>query len=85
AALTDLAEFLPTAHLEGGPAPQALAPDAADWAAALSGGYASRAIAEEAAPAWLRRVFLRLTAIGLDWAAASLGLPERDGRDWRLI
>jgi aminoglycoside phosphotransferase (APT) family kinase protein len=76
---TDLATFLPTAHLEGGPAPYSILPNAAPWAAMQSGDLIRRAIDETtSAPAWLQRVFRRLAGINLDWAAASLGLPRRE-------
>ena len=76
---TDLAIFLPAAHLEGGPAPYDVLPDAAPWAAAGAANLAGRAANDAAAPEWLRRVFRRLARINLDWAIASLGLPPCDG------
>jgi len=78
AAETDLAIFLPSAHLEGGPAPFDIMPAGAGWAAQQSGELALRAIRDKAAPTWLVRVFRRLARINLDWAVASLGLPPRD-------
>ena len=75
AAATDLATFLPAANLEGGPAPQTILPDGADWAAAQCAELALRAVNDTAAPGWLRRVVVRLARINLDWAVAELGLP----------
>ena len=76
---TDLAIFLPAAHLEGGSAPYDVLPDAAPWASAGAATLARRAANDTAAPDWLRRVFRRLARINLDWAIASLELPPRDG------
>jgi aminoglycoside phosphotransferase (APT) family kinase protein len=73
----DLASFLPTAHLEGGPRPYDVFPDGGGWAVALA-GEAFRLAREEAAPDWLRRVARRLAASNLDWAVASLGLEPRE-------
>ncbi|MBL8770684.1 MAG: phosphotransferase, partial [Phenylobacterium sp.] len=82
---TDLATLLPTAHLEGGPAPASLMPEGGAWAAAQAADMALRAVGDHAAPAWLRRVFGRLAAINLDWAAASLDLAPRDGAPWAAL
>jgi hypothetical protein len=75
---TDLAIFLPTAHLEGGPLPAEVMPDGGAWAAEQSAALALRAIEHDDAPAWLRGVFRRLVRINVDWAIASLGLRPRD-------
>jgi aminoglycoside phosphotransferase (APT) family kinase protein len=80
---SDLATFLPTAHLEGGPAPSDVLPEGGAWGAAQSAALARRASDDAAAPAWLARVFRRLAAINLDWAVAGLGLDPRDGAAWR--
>lgn len=82
---TDLAEFLPTAHLEGGPPPHEVFPKGGGWGAAQGADLGLRAIADEAAPSWLRRVFLRLAAINIDWASQCLHLLPRDGRRWNSI
>jgi hypothetical protein len=80
---TDLAELLPTLHLEGGPPPCELMPDGAAWATWQAGQLASRAIGGklyegtgQAAPAWLTRVLIRLARINLIWAADCLDLPH---------
>lgn len=73
---TDLAVFLPTAHLEGGPSPASVMPAGAPWAAEQAAALALRALDDAGSPPeWLRRVFRRLARINLDWAVASLGLP----------
>jgi hypothetical protein len=77
---TDLALFLPTAHLEGGPPPASVMPDGGSWAAQQTAELALRATGDtRATPDWLRRVFRRLARINFDWAIQSLGLPARDG------
>jgi hypothetical protein len=75
---SDLAVFLPTAHLEGGPSPADVMPDGGAWAAQQCAELALRAIEHDDAPEWLRGVFRRLVRINLDWAIASLGLRPRD-------
>jgi len=82
---TDLAAFLPAAHLEGGPLPYDAFPEAGGWGAAQGADLARRAVADDTAPKWLRRVFLRLAAINIDWAAQCLRLSPRDGPDWKSI
>jgi hypothetical protein len=83
---TDLAELLPTLHLEGGPRPYDLMPAAAPWAAWQAGHLAARALGgklyeggAQPAPAWLVRVLIRLARINLIWAADCLGLPHPVG------
>jgi hypothetical protein len=81
----DLALLLPTLHLEGGPLPYEVLPTGGGWAAAGAATLARRVLGEWGVPEWLARVFVRLTAINLSWAASSLGLPQPDGIDWRTI
>ena len=81
----DLAQLLPTLHLEGGPRPVDVMPNGGEWAAAGSASLARRLLDETALPGWLAEVFIRLIAIDLEWAAASLGIPAPDGADWRAI
>jgi Phosphotransferase enzyme family len=71
----DLAAWLPSLQAEGGPPPETFLPNAAVWAAALSGFFASRAglPAPEAAPA-VRSVQCQQLATALPWAARALGL-----------
>ena len=81
----DLALLLPTLHLEGGPVPFDVLPAGGGWAAAGCASLARRVLDERATPPWLARVFVRLIAIDLSWAASCLGLPRPDGTDWRTI
>ncbi|HLZ82918.1 MAG TPA: hypothetical protein VKQ54_05080 [Caulobacteraceae bacterium] len=74
---TDLALFLPTAHLEGGPPPASVMAGGGPWAAQQSAELALRAISDTQAPEWLRRVLRRLARINLDWAIQDLSLPAR--------
>lgn len=80
----DLANLLPTLHLEGGALPFDVMPGGAPWAAAGAATLAHR-VRHDALPDWLVPVMIRLIAIDLSWAAASLGIPPPDGRDWRSI
>jgi hypothetical protein len=82
---TDLAELLPTLHLEGGPRPYDVMPTGAAWAAWQAGYLTSRALTgrlhegrDQAAPPWLIPVLIRLARINLTWAADCLGLPYPD-------
>ncbi|MET9023450.1 phosphotransferase [Actinopolymorpha sp. NPDC004070] len=81
----DLSLLLPTLHLEGGPLPYDVLPTSGGWAAAGSASLARRVLDDSGAPDWLVRVFVRLLAIDLAWAASCLGLPRPDGADWRSI
>jgi hypothetical protein len=85
AAETDPAALLPTAHLEGGPEPDGELPNGDGWGAAQGADLALRAIGDDAAPAWLRRIFVRLAAINIDWALRCLGRPPRDGPRWESL
>ncbi|MFD2079144.1 Phosphotransferase enzyme family protein [Actinopolymorpha cephalotaxi] len=81
----DLALLLPTLHLEGGPMPYDVLPAAGGWAAAGGASLARRILDDAGAPGWLVKVFVRLLAIDLAWAASCLDLPRPDGIDWRSI
>lgn len=81
----DLASLLPTLHLEGGPLPYSVLPAGGEWAAAGAAALARRVLGEWGVPEWLARVFVRLTAINLSWAASCLDLPQPDGLDWQAI
>lgn len=75
----NLASILASLHLEGGPPPFDVLPGGGGWAARDAAMLASRLLDDRAQmPPWLRAVIRRLAVINLDWAAASLGLPERD-------
>jgi len=89
---TDLAELLPTLHLEGGPRPYDIMPEGAAWAAWQAGYLAARALSgklyegkDQPAPAWLIRVLIRLARINLTWAADCLGLEYPDNPRGRKL
>jgi SAM-dependent methyltransferase len=77
----DLAAWLPSLRLEGGPLPEEVAPGHGNHAAALSGFFASRA-PEPAPPTapYVRRFQLRQLRISLPWACRELGLLQPDVR-----
>ena len=79
----DLAQLLPTLHLEGAPEPWLVADLDTDLVVRLSGSVAARLVNPQGAPEWLHRVFLRLAAINLAWIAVLCDLEPPDGRDWR--
>jgi len=83
----DVAELLPLLHLEGAPPPWTLAPapDLAPLVARASGRTALRTMDDDVPVAWLHRILRRILAIELDWIAAVLGLPRRDGPPWQQI
>ncbi len=77
----DVAALLPSLHLEGGPAPQKVAPHMTPGMAAHVAGYfASRAglPAPPTAPL-VRDIQRRQLEVALPWAAALLDLPPPDG------
>jgi hypothetical protein len=76
----DLAAWLPSLEAEGGPPSETFLPNAAVWAAALSGFFASRVglPAPEAAPT-VRTVQRQQLATALPWAARALGLRVPKG------
>jgi hypothetical protein len=72
----DVICWLPSLHLEGGPAPWELLPDAGPLAAVIAGYFASRAGLPPPPGAPTVREFQRAQAeISLPWAARELGLP----------
>jgi Phosphotransferase enzyme family len=72
----DLAAWLPSLRLEGGPEPQQLLPGAAGFAALLAGFFGSRAGLPPPPTAPQVRPFqLAQLRISLTWAARELGLP----------
>lgn len=77
----DLGAWAPSLEVEGGPAPEALLPDAGEIAALVSGYFASHAglPAVPGAPE-LRPAQQRLAESALPWAVRTLGLPALDGR-----
>jgi hypothetical protein len=72
----DIAFWLPSLRLEGGPDPWDVLPDAGSLAAAVAGFFAARAglPAPSGAPT-VREFQLRQAAVALPWAARELGLP----------
>jgi aminoglycoside phosphotransferase (APT) family kinase protein len=73
--LLDIAAWLPSLKLEGGPDPWELVPDSQGFAALLAGFFASRAGLPPPATAPRVREFQRRQAeIALPWAARELGL-----------
>ncbi len=76
----DLAAWAPSLHDEGGPAPEAILPDAPNLAAIISGFFAARAglpIIPEAPR--VRDVQRSQLSSALPWAQRALGLPKLDG------
>jgi hypothetical protein len=74
--LLDLAGWLPSLHLEGGPAPERVAPEAGVFAPFFAGFWASVAglPAPSTAPR-VREVQIHQLRVALPWAARVLGLP----------
>jgi Ser/Thr protein kinase RdoA (MazF antagonist) len=72
----DVAFWLPSLRLEGGPDPWDVLPEAGGLAAAVAGFFAARAGLSPPAGAPTVREFQRRQAeIALPWAARELGLP----------
>jgi hypothetical protein len=83
--VADLALWLPSLRLEGGPLPEEVAPGLGGYAALVSGFFADRAGRPAPAEAPLVRTFqLRQLRIALPWACRELGLPAPD-RDWARV
>jgi hypothetical protein len=75
----DVAFWLPSLRLEGGPEPSDVLPDAGPLAAAVAGFFASRAGLPAPAGAPTVRAFQRAqAAVALRWAVRELGLPHWD-------
>ena len=81
----NLANILPTLHLEGGPVPYLVMPDASHEAAVDCADHIERLAVDRWMPQWLKRVFKKLIAIELEWAAQCLNLDEPDGIRWRDV
>jgi hypothetical protein len=72
----DVAAWLPSLHLEGGPLPDEVLPQQPGLAARVSGYFAALAGMPEAqASAKIRALQLAQLRVALPWAARSLGLP----------
>jgi hypothetical protein len=71
----DVAAWLPSLHLEGGPLPEQVLPGAAEFAAALAGYFLSRAgLAPPPTAPRVRRIQLAQGEVALAWACRELGL-----------
>lgn len=74
----DIAAWLPSLHLEGGPLPETILPGEPCLAAVISGYFAARAgrRAENAPAARVRALQLAQLRVALPWAARALALPD---------
>lgn len=81
----NLAMLLPTLYLEGGPAPYQLIPNGGREAALGCAAHIKRLATDASMPQWLKKVFKKLIAIELEWAAQCLGLGLPDGIKWQEI
>ena len=77
----DVAAWLPSLDLEGGPAPESILPDEPELASFVAGFYAAHAGLPPPRPGLheLRALQLRMLRSSLAWASRALGLPEPDG------
>jgi aminoglycoside phosphotransferase (APT) family kinase protein len=77
----DLAAWLPSLELEGGPAPESILPDEPELAAFVAGFYAAHAGLPPPRPGMheLRGLQRRMLRASLAWTVRTLGLPELDG------
>jgi hypothetical protein len=83
---TDLAFWLPSLEWEGGPAPDAILPEGACFAALISGYLAARAGLPIIPDAPLvRKVQFEQLSTALPWTVRALGLPALDGRRSELV
>jgi len=75
----DIAAWLPSLHLEGGPLPDAILPVQSHWAALISGYFAARAglPVEQASPR-IREVQRAQLRVALPWAVRALALLSLD-------
>jgi hypothetical protein len=73
----DLVAWLPSLHAEGGPAPDDLAPDRGELAAAIAGFLCAHAARPPIPTApRVRATQLAQARVALPWATRALGLPE---------
>lgn len=80
-AVMDVAAWLPSLRVEGGPAPEEILPNAPNPAALVSGFFAARAGLPPPPKAPLVRALqLAQLRVALSWAAAELRLPPPDAR-----
>jgi Ser/Thr protein kinase RdoA (MazF antagonist) len=72
----DLAAWLPSLHAEGGPAPEAIMPEAGAFAALLAGYFCAHAPRPPLPLApHVRPLQLAQARTALPWAARAMGLP----------
>jgi len=78
----DVAAWLPSLALEGGPEPEAILPDEPELATFVAGFYAAHAGLPPPRPGMheLRALQGRMLRTSLAWAVRALGLPEPDGQ-----
>jgi hypothetical protein len=75
----DLAAWLPSLHVEGGPPPEELLPDAGGYAAVLAGFFGSRAgLPPPATAPQVRMIQRAQLEVALAWACRELGLRQPD-------
>jgi hypothetical protein len=75
-ALIDIAGWLPSLHLEGGPRPDTILPEQPHLAATISGYFAARAgLPVEQASPQIRALQRAQLQVALAWAVVALGLP----------
>jgi Phosphotransferase enzyme family len=78
--LVDLAFWLPSLYVEGGPAPADVLPEAGDLTAVVSGFFAPFAgLPPPAGAPTVRPLQLAQLKVALPWAVDVLGLPPLDG------
>jgi aminoglycoside phosphotransferase (APT) family kinase protein len=76
----DIAAWLPSLHLEGGPVPDAILPEQPSLAALISGYFAARAgLPVEQASVQIRALQLAQLRVALPWVVRALGLPPPEG------
>jgi thiamine kinase-like enzyme len=77
----DIAAWLPSLHLEGGPLPETILPGEPCLAAAISGYFAARAgrPAQNSQEARVRALQFAQLRVALPWAVRALALPMLAG------
>jgi aminoglycoside phosphotransferase (APT) family kinase protein len=76
----DIAAWLPSLHLEGGPLPETILPEHPHLAALISGYFAARAgLPVAQASAQIRAIQLAQLRVALPWVVRALGLPSPEG------
>jgi aminoglycoside phosphotransferase (APT) family kinase protein len=78
--IIDIASWLPSLHLEGGPLPDTILPDQPHLSATISGYFAARAgLPVEKASRRIRTLQRAQLEVALAWAVRALGLPPAQG------